>query len=281
MSNDQNIQREYLYQAINQAANHLKLSAEKIEMVGLLREEIHGTSDIEAFVTQMKKVTDAAKLALKFSDIINYLNNNKIEYSNISEKFKQHSFNLVKELSIVLDSMSLSAFRGIIARIKENMPAPVAYTSNPKDGNNDTAELQKENFILQDVSEQEPLNFYKFEEIVTKPISSLDSLLKRILQEDYKSEEILYFANVMKKNWSVSKNFDSQIISNMHEIVSKSLFLISNDALTPNKEIVDALRACLIVIVALIKNKEIDISVYLRKSEELGNSIKTIKVKEF
>lgn len=282
MSEPASIVKEYLLQCLNQASNHLKLTSDKIDMIGVLREELRKTTALDCYLKEMKKVTELAKLAMKFHEIVNFISNNKIEYATISEKFRQHSHNLVKELSVTLDVKNSSVFRGYISRVND------AYSKNCIETKNDSqdtftslSEQQKENFLLHEETEAEPLTFHKFEEMVIKPISALDNTLKNILQSDIKTDELHYFANLMKKNWVVSKNFDSQIISNMHEIVGKTLYLIGDRLLEPNKEIVDALRACLIVIVALIKNKDIDISLYLRKAEELGNSIKTIKVKEF
>lgn len=279
---ENHIVKEYLLQCVNQASGHLKLTAEKIEMIGILREEISGCSNLDCYIKEMKKVTELAKLALKFTEIVNFVNNNKIEYATISEKFRQHSYNLVKELSVTLDVKSSLIFRSYINRVKESYGQNcISKTEQMPAGESDFSDERKENLLLHEESEPEQITFYKFEEMVTKPISPLDNSLKNLLQNEIKPDELKYFGNLMKRNWIVSKNFDSQIISNMHEIVGKTLFLISENILQPNRQIVDALRACLIVIVALIKDKEIDISVYLRKAEELGNSIKTIKVKDF
>ncbi|NUN08604.1 MAG: hypothetical protein HUU54_05450 [Ignavibacteriaceae bacterium] len=279
---DNNIVKEYLLQCVNQASSHLKLTAEKIEMIGILREEISGCSNLDCYIKEMKKVTELAKLALKFTEIVSFVNNNKIEYATISEKFRQHSYNLVKELSVTLDVKTSLVFRSYINRVRESYGHNCIPQTEPGSaGVDEFSEEKKENLLLHEESEPEQITFYKFEEMVTKPISSLDNALKNLLQNEIKPDELKYFANLMKRNWTVSKNFDSQIISNMHEIVGKTLFLFSENILQPNRQVVDALRACLIVIVALIKDKEIDISVYLRKAEELGNSIKTIKVKDF
>jgi len=47
----------------------------------------------------------------------------------------------------------------------------------------------------------------------------------------------------------------------------------------PGKDVVDALRACLIVIVAVVKGKEVDITNYLNRAEEFGKRIKIIKIR--
>jgi hypothetical protein len=48
----------------------------------------------------------------------------------------------------------------------------------------------------------------------------------------------------------------------------------------PGREVIEALRACLIVIVAVVKGKEVDITNYLNKAEEFGKKIQSIKIKD-
>jgi len=47
--------------------------------------------------------------------------------------------------------------------------------------------------------------------------------------------------------------------------------------LKPTKEVTESLRACLIVIATLIRNKAVDITTYLNLAEEFGKKIETIK----
>ena len=66
----------------------------------------------------------------------------------------------------------------------------------------------------------------------------------------------------------------------MHRIISRALLLIKNRELMPGKEVIESLRACLIVIVAVVRGKDVDINNYLNKAEEFGNRLATIKSKE-
>lgn len=84
----------------------------------------------------------------------------------------------------------------------------------------------------------------------------------------------------MKTNGELSRRIGFEILSNMHSIISKALLLIRNRDLMPGKEVIESLRACLIVIVAVVRGKEVDISNYLNKAEDFGNKLATIKLKE-
>jgi len=49
------------------------------------------------------------------------------------------------------------------------------------------------------------------------------------------------------------------------------LYEINNGKLLVDKTVIESLRACLIVIVAVVKRKEVDITGYLNRAEEFGN----------
>ena len=62
--------------------------------------------------------------------------------------------------------------------------------------------------------------------------------------------------------------------------MAKALILIKNKELDPDKETVESMRACLIVIVAVVRGKEVDITTYLNRAEEFGERIETLTIKE-
>jgi hypothetical protein len=56
----------------------------------------------------------------------------------------------------------------------------------------------------------------------------------------------------------------------MHKIISLALDSISKGKLLVDKTIIESLRACLIVIVAVVKRKDVDITGYLNRAEDFG-----------
>lgn len=63
----------------------------------------------------------------------------------------------------------------------------------------------------------------------------------------------------------------------MHRIAAKALYLIANKKLEAKKDIIESVRACLIVIAAVVKSKEVDIKNYLNKAEKFSELLRTIK----
>ena len=46
----------------------------------------------------------------------------------------------------------------------------------------------------------------------------------------------------------------------------------------PGKSVVDSIRACLIVIVAVVRGKDVDITRYLNRAEDFGKEIDVLNI---
>jgi hypothetical protein len=89
-------------------------------------------------------------------------------------------------------------------------------------------------------------------------------------------DEIFRWANLMKTNGDLSAKIGFEIIANMHRILSRAFTLIGTKELVPKYEVIESMRASLIVIVAVIKGKEVDITNYLNRAEEFGRKIQIL-----
>lgn len=283
--------KQYIIQSISAASNNLRLNTQKIEVVALLRETIAKSEDLEADIKKMKKATELSTLAIRLNEIYNYLTQNAVDYFKISEKFKTHSQYLIKDLSQALESINPSIFKQKMEQLAEpKIQEPLKQETINIDLSKRQAEEEpfekseseklKESFILDEEKEDEGLFFQNFEDTILKPIKPIDSMLKNFPADEINHEELIKYSRQMKNNAELSEKVGSEIIANMHRIISKSLILIKNRELMPGKEIVESIRACLIVIVAVVKGKEVDITNYLNRAEEFGRKIQPIKVKE-
>jgi len=97
------INKQYLIQCITCASNNLRLSSEKIEVVAILKEHISQTPDLNNLISDMKKLTRFSKFAIKLGEINQTLQTGKIDFLKISDKFKEHSHLILRELSNLLD----------------------------------------------------------------------------------------------------------------------------------------------------------------------------------
>jgi len=276
--------KQYLVQIIGLASNNLRLSSQKIEVVGLLKETIGNSDNLGIDFQNMKKITELSKLAIRLNEIYIYLSSSKVDFLKLSEKFKEHIQLIIKDLSYLLDNTNPVSFKQSIIKLNEFKNS---VTDIETKGLNETEkentlrlavklenERMKEKFILEDDKHDDDQSYFQnFEVTILKPIKHLDSLLKKILHGTIDMEELQQYSEIMKFNGNLSEKFGSEIIANMHRIFAKALIQIKSGLLVPDKELIEQMRACLIVIVALVRNKEVDIKIYLNRAEEFGKKL--------
>lgn len=276
--------KQYIIQSIVSAANNLRLSSEKIETVAILKERLFGAENLAEELKNFKKITELSKLGIKLSELLTYIESGKVDFLKLSEKFKEQSYGLVKDLSNVLDVLTPQTAKALFEN-KEETPIKVDLTQIPIKGTSatfdysidlpkrSTADELKEAIILQELEKEQPFNFENFEEKVLKPVKELDSFLNRVLKFDYTDGEIHSNIKIMRENSELSQKIGFEVLSNMHSILAKGLDLIHQKKIAPSINVIESLRACLIVIVAVVRGKEVDITNYLTKAEGFGKSI--------
>ncbi len=300
-----NLIKQYIVQGISAASNSLRLTTQKIEVVAMLRDFISKSEDLETDIKNMKAITELSKLGIRLNEIHNYLTNSQVNFLKLTDKFKEHSQFLIKDLNSMLENVDPIKFNELCDRVKSktqqaqetNEPVlkseeklekekEIAITLAEKKKeeekyNKSESEKLKEEIILDEEKEDEDLFFQNYENEILKPIKPLDSLLKKLSNDEFDMNELIEFAGIMQQNGDKSAKIGFEIIGNMHKIVAKALILIQRRELMPGREIIEAMRACLIVIVAVVKGKEVDITSYLNRAEEFGRKLQTVKIREY
>ena len=284
--------KQYINQSISTASNNLRLSTEKIEVVALLREMISNSENLYDDIKKMKKITEFSTLAIRLNQIYDYLNEGKVDFLKISDKFKEHSQSLIRDLNNMLDMVNPAGFKESVKKVRgeqEENTEKKAEDNTIENGAEISIDLSKretdenifgstesdkikEEIILSE-EKADDNSFENYESSVLKSIKPFDSLLKDLSEKEINAEEIGKYADIMKENEIASRQNGFNIIASMHNILAHSLLLIKNGVLIPSSELIESMRACLIVIVALVKGKEVDISNYLNRAEEFGKKI--------
>jgi len=285
------IKKQYIIQTISVAANNLRLSSEKIEVLGLLKETINNSGDLDTLIFSMKKITQFSKLAIKLHEIVNYLKMNKIDFLKLSDKFKEHSQLVVKDLNLTLDTMTPSSYKEITKKLDEFTKQTIS--EEPKEDfltidltgrknsftEKTTNEKRKESFILEVEDHDDQLFFQNFEATILNPVKEIEATLKNLGDGEVKATELRKYESVMRVNATLSEKFGTEITTEMHKILANAFRMIQLKELQPGKELIEAMRSCLIVIVALVRNKDIDITYYLNRAEEFGKKLQTLKMR--
>lgn len=281
--------KQYIVQSINIAANNLRLNNQQIEVVALLKQTISKSENLSDDLINMKKITELSLLAIRLNEIYNSLTQNPIDLLKISDQFKEHSRYLIKDLGHMLDITTPIAFKSAIEKLnnaivfpKEEIRVDLSKRIPVEEPfiRSETEEIKEKIIFSDDIENEDEEIIQKFEPTILGPIKPLDNLLKKIANNEIDHEELIKFAQIMEDNAVLSRKIGFEILSGMHRIVSKALILIKNRELMPGKEVIENLRACLIVIVAVVRGKDVDINNYLNKAEDFGNKLATIKSKE-
>ena len=266
--------KQYLTQSISVAAGNLRLNSQQIETISLIRDFLQKSNSLEEDIIKMKKSTEFSTMAIKLHEMYSYLAKGPIDILTLSEKFKTHSQQLVKDLNQLLSSDN-NNLRDTLSKLRDDQKENTITETEPE------AEETKDYIEEKEmISEDKDTSFTGFEEAILKPIKPMDSVLADIAEGKILPEKIDEFAEIMKKNSELSEKNGFDILSNMHSIVSDSLKLIKSGTLKAEKETIEALRSCLIVIAAVVRGKEVNISDYLSKAESFGNNISTLKNKD-
>lgn len=264
----------YLIQSITTAANNLRLNAQQIEVVGLLRETVVNASDIGAELLLMKKTTELSKLAIRLSEIHSFLTQGKVDFVKISDQFREHSRYLIRDLNQFLENVTPKIYKDAFIKINNG-------NSNSIDVELvDRSDLARE-FLNPNVPEVEvemksseandTFSINEFEKRILTPVKSVDDLLKKIPLGQVTDKELLQYFELMKEHALLASFQGFQLLAKMHEIIADAFNSLRKGKLVVDKTVIESLRACLIVIVAVVKRKDVDITGYLNRAEEFGN----------
>lgn len=265
----------YLIQSITTAANNLRLNAQQIEVVGLLRETVVNSKDLGAELLQMKKTTELSKLAIRLSEIHSFLTQGKVDFVKISEQFREHSRYLIRDLNQFLENVSPKIYKDAFNKVN-NASSP-AIDVELVDRSNLAGEIMDKSVPINDekAREEDKKNTYPsidFEKKILSPVKSVDEILKKIPSGNVSEKELMNYSELMKEHASLASLNGFRVLAKMHEIIASALDAINNGNLLADKTVIESLRACLIVIVAVVKRKEVDITGYLNRAEEFGNT---------
>jgi hypothetical protein len=274
----------YLIQSITSAANNLRLNAQQIEVVGLLRETITKCEDVGAEFLRMKKSTQLSKLAIRLSEIHSFLTLGKVDFIKISEQFREHSRYLLRDLNQFLENVSPQIYKDAFNKINNgDLPA---IDVELVDRSNIAGQIMVNNLENQNnegVSsniEKQEISLIDFEKKILGPIKSLDEIIKDLASGIINQKELSKYIEMIQDNAALSNQRGFKVLAKMHMILEFGFSDILQGILAVDKTVTEALRACLIVIVAVVKKKEVDISGYLNRAEEFAKKFlnKSIQV---
>ncbi len=268
-----NLIKKYLIQSISTAAENLRLNTEKIEIVSLLKSHLEECSNLNDEINRLKRRTEFSKLAIKLDQIHQFIQKGNIDYLTISDNFKEHSASIIMDLSNTLDVCTPQKVIEIINESK-NKDSGIELTINDEIKENTKNNNQSK--IIQE-TENNQLKLAEYESVILEAVKEIDPLLKRLNTNEYSDEELEYFEVKFLKNADLSRQSGFSLIADMHTITSKAINQLREKKILAIAPVIEGIRACLIVIVAVVRGKEVDITGYLNKAEIFGERINALK----
>ena len=290
--------KQYIIQCIQTAANNLRLSSEKIEVVALLKEHFAESESLEDEILQMKKITEFSKFAIKLGEIYNFIAKEKVDFLKLSDHFKLHISALVRELNYLLDVITPSLFHqkmkiveiNLTTKFEEKAEIEPAASEEPEAEDTFIEESYEEiddsdsGFVIlgkskvepevAEVKESEPeMTLEEYEKLVVTPIKQLDSILEQVVRSEKSPDDLEEFIEIFENNLELSKKYSTEIVVRMHMIFLHTLRLFQKKELLPVVPVIEGMRSCLIVIVALVRGKDVDISYYQNMAEDFWKKI--------
>ena len=279
--------KQYIAQSLTAASNNLRLTNHQLESLGLLREVLLKSDDLAADIDKMKTITELSTLAIRLNEIYNYLSHGKIDFFKFSDQFKEHSQYLINDLTQLLGIDNPTLIKEAINKLsgvkdkKESAEIEVILSEDKTDPNTFAVNENGSHGDINEKSAEDEKDFFKsYEKLILKPIKPIENMLKKFSNNEINYKDLSHFAEIMKTQVEVSEKNGFEIISNMQRIIYKALMMIKSRKLMPGKDVIESMRACLIVIVAVVRGKDVDITNYLNKAEDFEREIQTINSKE-
>ncbi len=279
--------KQYIVQSLTAASNNLRLTNHQLEALGLLREVLLKSDDLDAVIDKMKTITELSTLAIRLNEIYDYLTHGKIDFFKFSDQFKEHSQYLINDLTQLLGIDNPALIKDAINKLngvkdkKESAEIEVILSEDKTDPNTFAVNENGSHGDINEKSAEDEKDFFKsYEKLILKPIKPIENMLKKFANNEINYEDLSHFAEIMKTQVEVSEKNGFEIISNMQRIIYKSLMMIKSRKLMPGKDVIESMRACLIVIVAVVRGKDVDITNYLNKAEDFEREIQTTNSKE-
>ena len=279
--------KQYIAQSLTAASNNLRLTNHQLEALGLLREVLLKSDDLAADIDKMKTITELSKLAIRLNEIYDYLTHRKIDFFKFSDQFKEHSQYLINDLTQLLGIDNPALIKDAINKLsgvkdkKESAEIEVILSEDKTDPNTFAVNENGSHGDINEKSGEDEKDFFKsYEKLILKPIKPIEQMLKKFANNEINYEDLSHFAEIMKTQVEVSEKNGFEIISNMQRIIYKSLMMIKSRKLMPGKDVIESMRACLIVIVAVVRGKDVDITNYLNKAEDFEREIQATNSKE-
>lgn len=268
--NEFNFKKQYIIQQLHHAASFLRLSKEQETVLYFLCNYLDTSNDVLNDLKQMVKITEISALALKIKHSYEYISSSKIQYVSISEIFKKQTKEMLHDLLNFLTNVDIKKLQSIL------QPG-LDIDENNQETTTDVEEVKIQSDITADQTKENP-NYKKFEKKIIDHIRYYDNLLTQLYQNSFDLNELADAVRNSKKLEEEIKEFGFEVIYDVHCIFSKALELLFKGTIPTTNDMIESMRSCLIVIASIVRSKDIDLSFYLSRIENLKKLLNSFHI---
>lgn len=266
--------KQYIVQCISVAGNNLRLNSEKIESITILREFLLQSENLAKDIETMKKVTELSKFGIKLGDIHRYISANKIDFFTLSEKFKEQSHALIRELSHLLDIITSSKLRQILNERVKPIESP-----KPEIEEKTIESSTKSDFIILPPPIEKEDQKEKIKLSIVDEIRDAAALINTIENGEVPFVELSKHIVTINEFAPRAADAGMSDLSKMLTIFGTSIKELKAESIICDDQTLEGMRACLIVAAAIARNKNVDVSVYKKKAEQFGERMSINQIK--
>lgn len=248
--------KKYIIQCLGHAASNIRLKGEALENLSLLKNYIHRFPDLEYLFGEMKKVTALSRIGIKLNEIYVYSESDRVDFSTLSKEFLRQSAELITPLMFLLNDNSTEKLENYLSAIK----LPQKEQSEPEP----EKELSEETLLETQLKCREDFN-----NLFIPLIKELNELLDNIATNSIEESKIKRYISLIEEKIKIAESANIEIVIRVLNIAVAALDYLLVTLGQNNSEIIEKIRSAFIIVVVVLRGKDVDLGLYLEEVEEI------------
>lgn len=130
--------------------------------------------------------------------------------------------------------------------------------------------------LIKTIKEDNNNLYLDFEKLVLDNILEVDEFLNQVLNQKFDDEQILKLIQKAYRSYQLAEELNFTLISELIKVYWLSLVAIRDNNMRPDKFTAELIRGTLIILVTLIKQRNIDLEPFMQKHNQLKEELKKL-----
>lgn len=137
-------------------------------------------------------------------------------------------------------------------------------------------DAQSSEQLIKSLSQENDNLYLDFEKLVLDNIIEVDEFLNKSLNEPVENEQTLKLIQKAYKSFELAQELNFDLISELIKVYWLSLVAIRDNKLKPTKTNSELIRSTLIILVSLLKQRDVDLEPFIQKHNQLKEKLKLL-----